>query len=178
MKTIISSVLFLISINLSAQQVIRGTISDARENPLTGANVFLQGTYEGATSDTAGSFRLETRLSGEYILIVRYLGYQQNYKELTLGGSEPLVCNIRMKLEQTDIQEVYISAGSFEAGDSKKGVVLSSYDISTTAGALGDIAGAMNTLPGTMRVGDEGALFVRGGDKQETRTAFVLSREG
>ncbi len=170
MKALISFVLLLIGLNLTAQQVIKGTISDERGNPLTGANVFLQGTYEGATTDTAGAFRITSSLTGEYFLVVRYLGYQQYHEELMLGGTKTLEFNIRMKLEQTNIQEVYISAGSFEAGDRKKGVVLSSYDISTTAGALGDIAGAMNTLPGTMRVGDEGALFVRGGDKHETRT--------
>ena len=170
MKAIITSVLIFICINLTGQQTISGTISDERGTPLTGANVFLQGTYEGVTSDTAGRFTITSRLTGEYILVIKYLGYRQYHEELVLGGYQPLTFNIRMTPDQTNIQEVYITAGSFEAGDRKKGVVLSSFDISTTAGAMGDIAGAMNTLPGTMRVGDEGALFVRGGDRHETRT--------
>jgi hypothetical protein len=37
-------------------------------------------------------------------------------------------------------------------------------------GATADIAGALNTLPGTQKVGESGRLFVRGGDGNETRT--------
>lgn len=39
-----------------------------------------------------------------------------------------------------------------------------------TAGATADVAGALNTLPGTTKVGESGRLFVRGGDGSETRT--------
>src|SRR5690606_11762862 len=43
-------------------------------------------------------------------------------------------------------------------------------DIATTAGATADIAGALNTLPGTQKAGESGRLFVRGGDGSEART--------
>ena len=43
-------------------------------------------------------------------------------------------------------------------------------DIATTAGATADIAGALNTLPGTQKVGESGRLFVRGGDGNEAKT--------
>ena len=65
---------------------------------------------------------------------------------------------------------VVITAGAFEASDEKKAVILNSIDIVTTAGATADIAGALNTLPGTQAVGEEGRLFVRGGAAYETRT--------
>jgi len=162
--------LFSVSFNLSAQQVISGHISDEKGAALPGANIFLQGTYDGTTCDTTGFFRLETFLTGKYTLLVRYIGYQQYLKVIELDGSTPEYLSIILQEEQTGISEVVITAGTFEAGDRKKGAVLSSYDISTTAGAMGDLAGAMNTLPGTMHVGEEGALFVRGGDKYETRT--------
>ena len=45
-------------------------------------------------------------------------------------------------------------------------------DIVTTAGALADITGALNTLPGTAKVGNDGRLFVRGGDASETAIFF------
>jgi len=49
-------------------------------------------------------------------------------------------------------------------------MVLKPVDILTTAGGEGDIFGALNSLPGTMIVGEEGKLFVRGGDSYETQT--------
>ncbi|MEM7109308.1 MAG: TonB-dependent receptor plug domain-containing protein, partial [Bacteroidota bacterium] len=62
------------------------------------------------------------------------------------------------------------SAGSFTAGEETTREVLKPLDIATTAGATADIAGALNTLPGTQRVGETGRLFVRGGEGVETRT--------
>ena len=40
----------------------------------------------------------------------------------------------------------------------------------TTANSNGDIFNAINTMPGTQSVGEEGGLFVRGGEKYETKT--------
>ena len=39
----------------------------------------------------------------------------------------------------------------------------------TTASALGDFVGALQTLPGTSTVAEDGRLFVRGGDAEETQ---------
>jgi hypothetical protein len=54
-----------------------------------------------------------------------------------------------------------------EASDEKKSVVLRPLDIVTTPSAVGDIVGALQTLPGTSAVGNDGRLFVRGGDASE-----------
>ena len=62
-----------------------------------------------------------------------------------------------------------LTAGSFEAGDKKKGTVLSSLDIVTTASANGDITSAIKTLPGTQQVGESEGLFVRGGTATESK---------
>ncbi|NJO91186.1 MAG: Plug domain-containing protein [Chloroflexia bacterium] len=43
-------------------------------------------------------------------------------------------------------------------------------DIVTTASGEGDIYGALNTMPGTQSVGEEGGIFVRGGEGYETKT--------
>ena len=63
-----------------------------------------------------------------------------------------------------------ITAGAFTASDASRRTVFKALDIATTAGATADIAGALNTLPGTQKVGETGRLFVRGGDGNETRT--------
>lgn len=40
----------------------------------------------------------------------------------------------------------------------------------TTAGAVGDVFGALQTLPGTTSNGESGMLFVKGGDSGESQT--------
>ena len=62
-----------------------------------------------------------------------------------------------------------ISAGSLEASDNSKVSVLKPLDVVTTASALGDFVGALQTLPGTTTVAEDGRLFVRGGDAGETQ---------
>lgn len=67
-----------------------------------------------------------------------------------------------------EIIAVTITAGAMEASDEKKAIVLRPIDIVTVPSAMGDIIGAFQTLPGTANVGNDGRLFVRGGDASET----------
>ena len=77
--------------------------------------------------------------------------------------------DLQIKEEPNELKAVTISAGSFAAGDSKRGAVMSSLDIATTAGSNADITAALKTLPGTQQVGEQEGLFVRGGTGQETK---------
>ena len=63
-----------------------------------------------------------------------------------------------------------ITAGSFSAGDKSRVSVLKPLDIVTTAGSAGNIIAALQTLPGTQNVGEDGRLYVRGGEADETQT--------
>ena len=58
---------------------------------------------------------------------------------------------------------------TFSAGDNSKINVLKPLDVVTTASALGDFVGALQTLPGTTTAAEDGRLFVRGGDAEETQ---------
>jgi hypothetical protein len=69
-----------------------------------------------------------------------------------------------------ELDAVMITAGAFTASDVSRRTIFNAVDIATTAGATADIAAALNTLPGTQKVGEQGRLFVRGGDGNETRT--------
>ncbi len=69
-----------------------------------------------------------------------------------------------------EIRAVIIAAGAFDSGELSRPVVLKPMDIATTPSAVGDIYGALATLPGAQLVGNEGGLFVRGGEGYETKT--------
>lgn len=152
-----------------AQTTITGTVIDDLGETVIGANVLIQDSYDGTSTDIDGKFSFSTMETGTKNLIVTYLGFKDFTTEILLDGS-PLTINIKLKPSAALLKEVIITAGAFEASDEKKGVVLSSLDIVTTAGASADIAGALNTLPGTQRVGETGQLFVRGGAAYETKT--------
>ena len=151
---------------------LRGLVLDAAGHPLPGVNVFLRGTFDGASTDSLGRYEFSTTASGTLPLVSTLVGYQLQEELLALpgGGSELAVPVRRLRESRASLGEVVISAGAFEASDTRRAAVLKPLDILTTAGANADIATALNTLPGTTRVGEEGRLFVRGGAASETRT--------
>ncbi|WP_460677421.1 TonB-dependent receptor [Hymenobacter coalescens] len=160
----------LAAARLAAQPAtaLSGTVRDAAGQPLPGANVFLKTTFDGATTDSLGRFRFTTRQTGTLPLLVTLMGYQPQEQPVVLDG-QPRRFSLALKEVRNQIGDVTITAGSFEASDEKRSTVLKPLDIVTTAGALADINGALNTLPGTSRNGEEGKLFVRGGAAHETK---------
>ncbi len=156
--------IFLINITL-AQQVITGIVKDKKE-VIIGANVYIKNTYEGSISETDGSFSFTTNQTGLQTLIVSYIGYESTEIELLVNEMNNIV--VQLKESVNTIDAVEITASTFTAGDNSKSSILSSLDVVTTAGALGDNIGSLQTLPGTQSNSEDGRLFVRGGDASET----------
>ena len=169
MKHFSTILLMLVAISASAQQTITGTITDKKGTPVINANIYFEGSYEGTISDAEGHFELTTDLDGEQLFTVSFIGYEPYNRLIHLSGKDTLLYVV-LKPEVSELNEVVITAGVFSASDEKKSATLSSYDISSTASALGDIYGAYATMPGSQKVGEEGMLFVRGGESYETKT--------
>ncbi|HEY4786007.1 MAG TPA: TonB-dependent receptor, partial [Bacteroidales bacterium] len=168
-KLFLLTLLPLLNFNLYAQ-VIRGTVTDSKENPLSGANIYIKGSYDGTIAGTDGKFEIKTSLLGKHTLVVSNIGYHNFETELNLTKDGTYKIDITLTSANTQLNEVVITAGTFEAGDKKRGIQLQALDIFTTANSNGDVIGALNTLPGTQMVGEEGALFIRGGEQNETKT--------
>jgi outer membrane cobalamin receptor len=171
MKTIfIILSLLILQIGAIAQIRISGQVTDHKKLPLPGANVYLQDTYEGTTADSLGRFNLKTKLNGTQQLSVSFIGYKPFLRKLDLDSAKTIMLNIVLQESDDQMDEVVINAGAFEASDEKKAVVLHVLDIATTPSAQGDIFGALGTLPGVQKVGEDGRVFVRGGEGYETKT--------
>lgn len=152
-----------------AQTSIKGRVLDSNNQPVALANVFLKNTYDGATSDEAGNFEFTSSETGPHTMVVTMIGYKE-YAHLVVLEGKTLTISVALKEQINELDAVTISAGSFTASDESRRTVFRAVDIATTAGATADIAGALNTLPGTQKVGESGRLFVRGGDGTEART--------
>ena len=158
---------FIISNGLVAQSIINGTVVDAKGLPIIGANIYLSGTYDGSTTNEHGAFLFKTTKTGMQTLVASYLSFET----FTMLGDVQTMKNLKVILREdvNTLDAVVLSAGTFQAGDNSKVNVLKPLDILTTASALGDIMGAFQTLPGTSTVAEDGRLFVRGGDADETQ---------
>ncbi|MEX0290587.1 MAG: TonB-dependent receptor [Flavobacteriaceae bacterium] len=152
---------------LMGQSTISGTVMDADNNAIMGANVYLDGTYDGASTDDNGNFSFETTEIGTQNLVISMMGFETHYEAGDISYFKDL--KITLFEAVNALSGVTLSAGTFEAGDNSKASVLKPLDIVTTAGAAGDFVAALQTLPGTSTVNEDGRLFVRGGTAGETQ---------
>ncbi len=151
-------------------QNLHGLVTDAKNNPLPGANIYIKGSYDGATTDTLGKYEFKTSLTGSQVIVVSHIGFENFEININLSQSNQSPEVIILKEKNTQLNDVVITAGTFEAGDKKRGIQLKALDILTTPNSNGDIFRGLGTLPGVQTVGEEGALFVRGGEQNETKT--------
>ncbi|PZO24493.1 MAG: TonB-dependent receptor [Flavobacteriaceae bacterium] len=168
MKNIFTLLFLMLSAATFAQQTISGKVTDEKGRPVTGANVFIEGTYDGDSSDEQGNFSFQTTVTGKQNLVVTSLTFEAYNQEITVEDFKNRT--VKLKESVNTLDAVVITAGTFESGDKARTSVLKPLDIVTTAGAAGDIVGALLTLPGAQTVGEDGRLFVRGGEADETQT--------
>ena len=169
MRFLLFLTVFLFPYFLIGQTTISGVVSDQQGKGIPGANIFIKDSYDGTTSDVNGKFSFSTAETGDQILAVSFIGFKPSEQKIILNGSNVEI-KIKLKESLNELKAVTIAAGAFEASDEKKMVILKPLDIVTTAGASGDIYGAIQTLPGTGVVGEKEGLYVRGGDANEART--------
>ncbi|MFD1615065.1 TonB-dependent receptor [Gelatiniphilus marinus] len=167
MKKLLLILSVIITSQLSAQTIINGKVTDTKGLPIVGANVYLDATYDGSTTNDNGSFSFKTEETGTKTLIVSFLSFET----FTMVGDVLYMKDLSIKLREdvNTLDAVVLSAGTFAAGDNSKVNVLKPLDVVTTASALGDFVGALQTLPGTTTVAEDGRLFVRGGEAEETQ---------
>tara|TARA_Y100000815_G_scaffold76311_1_gene65230 strand:- start:1884 stop:4067 length:2184 start_codon:yes stop_codon:yes gene_type:complete len=166
-KTLFTFLTIFISALSISQTTISGKVTDTKNLPIMGANIYLDGTYDGATSDDEGNFTFTTDEIGTQTLVISFLSFETKSIIDDVSKMNNLQIKLRENVESLDA--VVISAGTFEASDNSKVSVLKPLDVVTTASALGDFVGALQTLPGTSTVSEDGRLFVRGGNADETQ---------
>src|SRR5699024_10352258 len=73
---------------------VYGTVTDAQTgDPLTGANILLQGTNKGASVDVNGKYEIAGVEPGTYILVARFIGYRDFRREVEIEDNQALEIN-------------------------------------------------------------------------------------
>lgn len=165
MKTILISYLFFIPTLIFAQNTVSGTVKTTSGKPAKNISVTLAGTYNGASTDEDGFFSFETEETGEFQLELEGTGFTSQIIFVTLPLESPLEIDME---EVTELEVAVFMAGTMKAVGNTNETMMNSLDVVTTAGSDGDIIAAMQTLPGTNNVSEDGRLFIRGGEGEET----------
>jgi len=109
---ILITYLFCFSTLISfAQHTVNGIVTDSNGQPIVGANVYLEGTYDGATTDETGMFSFSTEETGNQKLVISYLSYETKQIEGDVTTLNALQIKLRDDVESLDT--VVISAGTF-----------------------------------------------------------------
>ena len=153
--------------NLAAQTTVSGIVTDGKE-ALAGANVFIIGTIDGCLTDSLGRFSFTVSTTGEVTLSASFIGFE-DYK-LTANAAHLTNLHIQMKQRATSIDEVVVTASTFSFGKSDNFKTMDALDVVMAGNSCGDIVAALQTLPGTQMVGENGKLYVRGGESDECQT--------
>lgn len=148
---------------------IRGFVyEEATGEPAILANVYLQGTSYGASSDVNGYFHITKIEPGSYTLIVTYLGYDTIREQLRLEEGRLLDKRFNLKESSVKLETITVSAERIEARtETKTSVVkITPKDIRQipSVGGQADFAQYLQVVPGVVFTGDQGGQFyVRGG---------------
>ncbi len=121
--------LFISVLPLLAQEPagIRGKVLDAATNqPLVGANVYLEGLARGSATNASGLFEIANLPAGEYTIVASFLGYGKHRKEVKIVEGEQLEINFALKPIVLPAQSVVVTA--LLASERESPVVFSSLD--------------------------------------------------
>lgn len=115
-QKLISSILFLgISIISFGQNAnLTGVISNQSGEPLGFANIILEGTSFGETADANGNFSIKNIPSGNYTIIVSFLGYISSSEEIFLNEEQTLKKNFSLQEDALNLTSVVVSGTRYE----------------------------------------------------------------
>ena len=178
-KIILLIVLFIVSINLKAQeqaftytQTIRGIIVDqTTQTTLPGASVIILNTNPiiGTTTNVDGEFNFDSIPVGRHSLQVSFIGYKTiNISNILLTSGKQLVLNIELEEQASYIKEVVVKANKRKDKviNEMASVSARTFSVEETeryAGSLGDPSRMVANFAGVTMVNDQrNDIIIRG----------------
>ncbi len=115
MKKFILFILFIaVAIPFTwSQFTVSGKVTNAKKQPLEGANVSINGTSMGTITDRNGNFTIKNLKGGQYDFVASYLGYNNSLKPINIKQDTEINYSLTKKSIMTG--EVIIS--SIKAGN-------------------------------------------------------------
>lgn len=90
--------------------ILTGIVKDEKGNPLQNANVFLDGTTIGTSSDGDGLFKLESIPPGFYNLVFSHIGFENAVYSISEYNGGSRIQNHQMEIDLNQLQEVEINS--------------------------------------------------------------------
>lgn len=174
-KTLIFFCLFAFTSNSLAQSTKTGTVSGfvydaANGETLIGANVYLENTLIGSSTNQSGYYVIPKIPIGEYTIVCHYIGYKLFKQTLLIGDGDKEVVNMSLEAQPLVTKEVVVTGEAIPTIEKLFKKPISKIDLSAKQirqipqVAEADLLRSLQTLPGILPLSDfSSALYVRGG---------------
>ncbi len=93
---------------IAKSQSIKGRLLDAKNEPLIGATVFIEGTQKGAQTDLNGNYVINDVPPGKYKIRFQFVGLKTEYKTVELTANQTLVLNMTLKDDPKSLDEAVV----------------------------------------------------------------------
>lgn len=154
--------------------VLKGKITNQYTNePIGFANVLIEGTNLGTTSDFEGNYEIEKVPPGTYDVTASFIGFNSvTQYEIQILTARPEVVNFELTETASDLEEVVVKAAPFkrppESPLSLRTIGVA--EITRNPGSNRDISKVVQSLPGVTSVSSfRNDLIIRGGAPNENR---------
>ncbi|PHR69140.1 MAG: TonB-dependent receptor [Lutibacter sp.] len=163
-------------------QTLTGTVMDDSNQPLPGADVILDGTTKGASTDFSGNFSIDVP-AGNGTVTVSFIGYSNKNIAFTVAEGQTVnLGTIELAASQEALDEIVIvGSGVVDLANSRRTpIATSTIPVAEIQAKIGtaDITQTLVNTPSVYVAGQNGGygdsrISVRGFD--QTNTAFLLN---
>lgn len=170
-RIIITLILLINSVFAFAQgdNTVKGFVYEtATGEPMMFANVYLEGTTLGSTTDINGYFSITRIPDGSYFVMVTMVGCDTIKDPVTLKGNQIVSKKYDLSEASIKLEAVSVTAEKIEARTETKTSVVNITPKTITKipsiGGQADLAQYLQVIPGVVFTGDQGGqLYIRGG---------------
>lgn len=171
--TFVAILLLLPSVLLAQQTAsVNGYVTDSENGEtLIAANVALEGTRKGTSTNTSGYYTLTDIAPGEYTIIVSYIGYQSYAQEITLEANETLRLDMELPPQGVQMEEIIVESEMEKEEQKNIGVSQVQTELIKEVPSVfeADVFRSVQLLPGVKAASDfSSGLYIRGGSPDQT----------
>lgn len=175
MRLVFTILCYLTTVVTMAQNIkVYGTVTNALNNePIPFANVVIDGTTIGTTTDLDGNYELMDLTPGEYNFKCTYIGFNSNFQsEVQLSPNKNLRLDFSMSENAQIIEEVQVMANTFNKTEESPTSLrtINASEIYRSPGGNRDISKVIANLPGVSSTPSfRNDIIIRGGAPNENR---------
>ncbi len=176
--TLSAFLIFLIyalpSVSISQERAsVSGTVSEAGTGEaIWGANVVLEGTSIGASTNSSGFYSISRISPGTYTVIFTFVGFNEIRKEITLESGENKRIDVALTEEGLELEDVVVTGETFDR-EERQNIGVSTVPTrlirEVPAVLQADVFRSIQLLPGIKAASDfSSGLYIRGGSPDQT----------